>query len=57
MSVRDHIAGQPRTRSWIAVDAQMRNSAGTMGKRGKGRSKRDSSSRQTVRASLRRGDF
>ena len=54
-SLSDH--RQPRTRSWVAIDAHMRNSAGAHGKRGKGRSKRDSTSRQNVRASLRRGDF
>lgn len=44
-------------RSWVAVAAHQRNSAGAMGKRGKGRSRRDNQSRQNVRASLRRGDF
>lgn len=48
---------QPRVRSFVAIDAQMRNSAGAMGKRGKGRSKRDSRSRQNVRNSIRRGEF
>jgi hypothetical protein len=48
---------QPRVRSWVAVSAQMRNSAGTMNKRGKGRSKRDNRSRQNVRINLRRGEF
>lgn len=58
MSVKDHRTGfQPRVRSWVAVDAHMRNSAGTMGKAGKGRTRRDSRTRSNVRADLRRGDF
>lgn len=44
---------QPKVRSHIAVAAQFRNSAGSMGKRGKGRSKRDDKSRQQVRSSLK----
>lgn len=47
---------QPRTRSWVAVSAQMRSSAGAMGKRGKGRTRKDSRSRQSIRTDLRRGE-
>jgi hypothetical protein len=45
--------GQPRVRSWVAVAAHMRSGAGSHGKRGKGRGRRDDRSRQSVRASLR----
>lgn len=48
--------GQPRVRSWVAVSAQMRNSAGAMGKRGKGRTRREQRSRQAIRADLRRDE-
>ena len=44
---------QPRVRSSVAVSAQMRNSAGSMEKRGKGRTRRDSRSRQAIRRDLR----
>lgn len=45
---------QPKTRSHIAIAAQFRNSAGAMDKRGKGRSKRDKRSRQSIKSDLRR---
>jgi hypothetical protein len=57
MSKRRDKTGQPRVRSWVAVSAQMRNSAGAHGKRGKGRTRRQQRSRQDVRANLRRGDW
>lgn len=57
-SLSDHrMHHQPVVRNFTAIDAHFRSSAGAMGKRGKGRTKRDSTSRQNVRASLRRGDF
>jgi hypothetical protein len=46
-------ARQPRVRSWVAVAAHMRSGAGSHGKRGKGRARRDKRSRQAVRATLR----
>lgn len=48
---------QPRVRSWVALSARMQSGAGTHGKRDKGRSRRDTRSRQDVRASLRRGSY
>jgi hypothetical protein len=46
-------AKQTKVRSWVAVAAHQRNSAGAMGKSGKGRVRKDKRSRQAVRASLR----
>jgi len=49
--------GQPKVRSFVAIDAHLRSTAGPMGKVGKGRSKRDSQDRQSVKAQLRRGEW
>jgi hypothetical protein len=46
-------AKQTKVRSLVAVAAHQRNSAGAMGKSGKGRVRKDKRSRQAVRASLR----
>ena len=56
-NLRAFRTGQPKVRSFTAIDAHMRNSAGPMGKHGKGRDKRDQRDRQSVKAGLRRGDF
>lgn len=48
---------QPKTRNHIAVDAHMRNSAGPMGKRGKGRARYERDDRATVKVNLRKGDW
>jgi hypothetical protein len=55
-SLRAYRTNQPKVRSFVAIDAHMR-SAGPIGKIGKGRSKREQSDRQTVKAQLRRGDL
>lgn len=56
-NLRGHRAGQPKTRSHVAVNAHMRSSAGPMGKRGAGRSKDDNRSRQSVKVALHGGDW
>lgn len=56
-NLRAFRTGQPKTRSFTAIDAHMRTSAGPMGKVGKGRGKRDPQDRQSVKAELRRGDY
>lgn len=45
---------QPKTRSYVAISAQMRNSAGAMGGGKRTKSRRD---RKDARQALRRGDW
>jgi hypothetical protein len=45
---------QLTVRNHVAIAAQMRNSAGAMEKRGKGRGKKQKQSRQSVKSNLRR---
>lgn len=57
-SINDYRNGrQPKVRSLVAQDAHFRNSAGAMGKNGKGRSRLDTRTRQDVKANLRRGEW
>lgn len=53
-SLRAHRNGQPKTRNHVAVVAQFRNSAGTMGG---GKATRNKRERQTVKRNLRAGRF
>jgi len=45
---------QPKTRSYVAIAAQMRNSAGAMGGGKRSKSRRD---RKDARQAIRRGDW
>lgn len=53
--MRMHRTGNTKTRSQAAIDAQFRTSAGAMGKRGKGRDKRDDRTRSQVKHLIRAG--
>lgn len=54
---RAYKIGQPKTRSFIAIDAFTRTSAGPMGQTGKGRDRTNSKTRQSIKADLRRGEW
>ena len=45
---------QPTTRNWQAVAAQMRNSAGAMGKRKRAKNRDE---RKRAKQALRKGDY
>lgn len=54
-SLRSHRTANGGTRNYVAIDSHFRSTAGPMGKLGKGRTRKDQASRQSVKASLRGG--